>query len=73
MWATGVNNGTKLFLELKSMTKNLSKTGFKVKIEQFYENVVIREVGPNWHSGGSLKDLVKDFQKIVYRQQNSKI
>ena len=68
-----MNNGTKIFLQLKSMAKNLSKTGFKVKIEQSYEDVVIRKVRPNWHSGGSLKDLVKDFQKIVYRQQNSKI
>ena len=68
-----MNTGTKLFLELKSMAKNLSKTGFKVKIEQSYEDVVIRKVGPNWLSEGSPMDLVKDFQKIVYRQQNSKI
>ena len=62
-----MNNGTKLFLELKSMAKNLSKTGFKVKIEQSYEAVVIGQVGPNWYSGGSLKDLVKDFQKVTPR------
>ena len=62
-----MHNGTKLFLELKSMAKNLSKTGFKVKFEQFYENVVIREVGPNWLSGGSPMDLVKDLQKVTPR------
>ena len=71
--AIGVNNGIKLFLQLKSMAKNLSKTGFKVKIEQSYEDVVMRQVGPNWYSESSPMDLVKDFQKIVYRQQNSKI
>ena len=47
------------------MAKNLSKTGFKVKIEQFYENVVIRKVGPNWYSGGSPKDLVKSKKSII--------
>ena len=62
-----MHNGTKLFLELKSMAKNLSKTGFKVKFEQFYENVVIRKVSTNWYSGGSIKDLVKDFQKVTPR------
>tara|TARA_B100000929_G_scaffold230677_1_gene187117 strand:+ start:298 stop:504 length:207 start_codon:yes stop_codon:yes gene_type:complete len=68
-----VNNGIKLFLQLKSMAKNLSKTGFKVKIEQSYEDVVMRQVGPNWYSESSPMDLVKDFQKIVYQHQNSKI
>ncbi len=71
--AIGVNNGIKLFLQLKSMAKNLSKTGFKVKIEQSYEDVVMRQVGPNWYSESSPMDLVKDFQKIVYQHQNSKI
>ena len=45
------------------MAKNLSKTGFKVKIEQSYEDVVMRQVGPNWYSESSPMDLVKDFQK----------
>ena len=51
----------------------LSGTGFKIKIEQSYEDVVMRQVGPNWYSESSPIDLVKDFQKIVYQHQNSKI
>ena len=54
------------------MAKNLSKTGFKVKIEQSYEDVVIRQVGPNWYSESSLMDLVKDFQKVNPPQKKMK-
>ena len=68
-----MNNGTKLFLQLKSTDKNLSGALLKVKIEHSYEDVVVRQVGPNWYSEDSAKDLVKDSPKIVNREQNSKI
>ena len=55
------------------MAKNLSKTGFKVKIEQSYADVVTSEVGPNWYSGGSPRDLVKDFPKVTPQPKNPKI
>ena len=71
--ATGVNNGTKLFLQLKSTDKNLSRALLKVKIEQSYEDVVIRQVGPNWYSGSPIRDLEKESQKIDSRSQNPKI
>ena len=68
-----MNNGTKLFLQLESTDKNLSGALLKVKIGHSYEDVVIRQVGPNWYSGGSPRDLVKDFQKVNPRQKNQKI
>ena len=71
--AIWVNNGTKLFLQLESTDKNLSRALLKVKIEQSYEDVVIRLVGPNWYSGSPIRDLEKESQKIDSRSQNPKI
>ena len=71
--AIWVNNGTKLFLQLKSTDKNVSKALLKLKIEQSYEGVVIRLVGPNWYSGGPITDLEKESPKIDSRSQNPKI
>ena len=48
-----MNNGTKLFLQLESTDKNLSRALLKVKIEQSYENVVIRLVGPGAITSGT--------------------
>ena len=68
-----MNNGAKLFLQLESTDKNLSRALLKVKIEQSYEDVVIRLVGPNWYSGGPITDLEKESPKIDSRSQNPKI
>ena len=68
-----MNNGTKLFLQLESTDKNLSRALLKVKIEQSYEDVVIRQVGPNWYFGGYLMDLEKESPKIDSRSQNPQI
>ena len=69
----GVKNGAKLFLQLESTDKNLSGALLKVKIGHSYEDVVIRQVGPNWYSGGSITDLEKESQKTNPRPKKSKI
>ena len=71
--ATGVNNGTKLFLQLESTDKNLSRALLKVKIEQSYEDVVIQLVGSNWYSGSYIRDLEKECQKSTPRPKKWKI
>ena len=55
--AMGVNDFYKILVQIKSTEKVLFNAEFKSKIELLYEAVVIPQVGPNWHSGSSLKDL----------------
>ena len=62
-----VNGGTKIILHLERTDKKLSNAVFRMKIEFFYEAVVSRKVGPNWHSGSTIKDLSKESQKIHSR------
>ena len=42
-----MTNGNNIVLQLKSIDKNLFNGVFKLKIEHFYENVVIAKVAKN--------------------------